>query len=86
MWNATLAALGTTKCTAWEYNSQDDIGHTWTSEWDLVCDNKNLKNVAEMFFLAGVATGGIISGYLSDRFGRKNMLFVSVFLQTIFGE
>lgn len=52
----------------------------------MVCDKEYLKNVAEMFFLLGVATGGIISGYLSDKFGRKMMLFISAVLQTIFGE
>lgn len=74
------------KCTTWEFDSGDSLGQTWISEWDLVCDKEYLKNVAEMFFLVGVATGGIISGYLSDRFGRKKMLFISVVLQTIFGE
>lgn len=62
------------------------LGNTWTSEWNLVCDNGHLKNVAEMFFLVGVASGGIVSGYLSDKFGRRSMLFISVILQTIFGK
>lgn len=74
------------KCSSWEFNSSDNLGNTWTSEWNLVCDKENLKNVAEMFFLVGVATGGIISGFLSDKFGRRTMLFISVVLQTIFGE
>lgn len=56
------------------------------SEWNLVCDNAYLKNVGEMFFLIGVATGGLISGYLSDKFGRRTMLLISAVLQTIFGE
>lgn len=51
----------------------------------MVCEKEHLKNVAEMFFLLGVATGGVISGYLSDKFGRKKMLFISAVLQTIFG-
>ncbi|XP_055695059.1 organic cation transporter protein [Lutzomyia longipalpis] len=72
-------------CKSWEYDWNDNLGNTWTSEWDLVCEKEYLKNVAEMFFLLGVATGGIISGYLSDKFGRKTMLFNSAFLQTIFG-
>ncbi|XP_068157095.1 organic cation transporter protein isoform X1 [Drosophila tropicalis] len=72
-------------CQSWEYETHDNVGNTWTSEWDLVCDKEHLKNVAEMFFLLGVATGGIISGYLSDKFGRKTMLFISAVLQTIFG-
>lgn len=108
------------KCTSWEFDNNDNLGNTWTSEWNLVCDKEYLyvidvyvelfrkdldkvhrliytiyqmkffveyrKTVAEMFFLVGVATGGIISGYLSDKFGRKTMLFISVVLQTIFGE
>ncbi|EDV92562.1 organic cation transporter protein isoform X2 [Drosophila grimshawi] len=72
-------------CNRWEYETNDNVGNTWTSQWDLVCDKEHLKNVAEMFFLLGVATGGIISGYLSDKFGRKTMLFISAILQTIFG-
>ena len=72
-------------CPKYEFTEQDNLGNTWTSEWDLVCDREVLKNVAEMFFLVGVASGGIVSGYLSDKFGRKKMLFISVVLQTIFG-
>lgn len=74
------------KCTDWEFDTTDNLGNTWTSEWKLVCDSEYLKNVAEMFFLVGVATGGIISGYLSDKFGRRTMLFWSVIFQTIFGK
>ncbi|XP_035780825.1 organic cation transporter protein-like [Anopheles albimanus] len=75
----------TVACSAWEFTSDDKLGNTWSSEWDLVCDKEYLKNVAEMFFLAGVATGGITSGVLSDKFGRKMMLFISAVLQSIFG-
>lgn len=73
------------KCSKFVFSDDDNVGNTWTSQWDLVCDNEVLKNVAEMFFLLGVATGGIVSGYLSDKFGRKKMLFISAVLQTIFG-
>lgn len=75
-----------TKCVEWEYNMTDNLGNTWISEWDLVCDKKYLKLVAEMIFLIGVATGGIISGMLSDKFGRKKMLFISAVFQSFFGE
>ncbi|XP_035900426.1 organic cation transporter protein isoform X1 [Anopheles stephensi] len=75
----------TVACSAWEFDTQDNLGNTWSSEWNLVCDKEYLKNVAEMFFLAGVATGGITSGVLSDKFGRKMMLFISAVLQSIFG-
>ncbi|XP_053694419.1 organic cation transporter protein isoform X2 [Sabethes cyaneus] len=72
-------------CSAWEFDSNDNLGNTWGSEWSLVCDKGYLKDVAEMFFLVGVATGGITSGVLSDKFGRKKMLFISAVLQSFFG-
>ncbi|XP_065082866.1 organic cation transporter protein isoform X2 [Ochlerotatus camptorhynchus] len=72
-------------CSSWEFNPNDNLGNTWASEWSLVCDKEYLKDVAEMFFLVGVATGGITSGVLSDKFGRKKMLFISAVLQAIFG-
>ena len=73
------------KCEAWEFNTTDQLGNTWGSQWNLVCDKEYLKNVAEMFFLVGVATGGIVSGVLSDKFGRKKMLFISAVFQSFFG-
>jgi MFS family permease len=74
------------ECTEWEFNTTDSLGNTWTSEWKLVCDKKYLKIVAEMIFLVGVATGGIVSGMLSDKFGRKKMLFISAVFQSFFGK
>lgn len=86
--NSTSTTLSTTltKCTAWEFDMNDKMGNTWISEWSLVCDSSYLRTFAETVFLLGVASGGVISGYLSDRFGRKRLLFLSVVLQTIFGE
>lgn len=75
-----------TVCHEWEFNTTDSLGNTWTSEWRLVCDKKYLKIVAEMIFLVGVASGGIVSGMLSDKFGRKKMLFISAVFQSFFGK
>jgi OCT family organic cation transporter-like MFS transporter 4/5 len=74
------------QCHSWEYNMTDSLGNTWSSEWNLVCDKKYLKIVAEMIFLIGVATGGLVSGMLSDKFGRKKMLFISAVFQSFFGK
>ncbi|CRK97339.1 CLUMA_CG010731, isoform A [Clunio marinus] len=86
--NENYSIPNTTKmieCQEWEFNMTDGLGNTWNSEWNLVCDKKYLKIVAEMIFLIGVATGGIISGMLSDKFGRKKMLFISAVFQSFFG-
>lgn len=85
----TIQHLNTTpmvECHSWEYNMTDSLGNTWSSEWNLVCDKKYLKIVAEMIFLIGVASGGIVSGMLSDKFGRKKMLFISAVFQSFFGK
>lgn len=62
------------------------IGDTVISEWSLVCERKQLNNIAEMVFLGGVALGGLVSGVISDKYGRKRTLMASVFLQTVIGK
>ncbi|KAE8750371.1 hypothetical protein FOCC_FOCC002930 [Frankliniella occidentalis] len=51
----------------------------------MVCSRQHLKNVAEMTFLAGVALGGLVSGMISDKFGRKKTLLSSLIAQVLFG-
>lgn len=41
--------------------------------------------MAEMVFLAGVALGGLVSGIISDKYGRKKTLMTSIFLQALLG-
>ncbi|XP_075227145.1 organic cation transporter protein-like isoform X2 [Lycorma delicatula] len=72
------------KCLHWEYDSSG-FGETIISEWDLVCENQQLNNLAEMMFLLGVAVGGLASGFFSDRLGRKKTLMVSLLLQIVLG-
>ncbi|VVC43030.1 Hypothetical protein CINCED_3A022033 [Cinara cedri] len=71
-------------CTSWQFNTSE-FGDTITSEWNLVCDRKDLKNFAEMMFLMGVAFGGFFSGLVSDRFGRKKTLMASLIMQLALG-
>lgn len=71
-------------CTSWQFNTSE-FGDTIISEWNLVCDRKELKNFAEMMFLMGVAFGGFFSGLVSDRFGRKKTLMASLIMQLTLG-
>ncbi|XP_014251429.2 organic cation transporter protein-like isoform X1 [Cimex lectularius] len=71
-------------CTAWEYNTTE-FGSTIISEWDLVCEKEQYSQIAEMAFLVGVAFGGLASGLISDKFGRKSTLFVSLVAQLLLG-
>ncbi|XP_056302479.1 solute carrier family 22 member 4 [Danio aesculapii] len=61
----------------WIYSA--DVYHsTIVSEWDLVCDNEWRVPLASSTLYMGYLLGSIISGQLSDRFGRKKVLFGSL--------
>ncbi|KAJ9582503.1 hypothetical protein L9F63_003196 [Diploptera punctata] len=70
----------TRPCSQWEFD-ENEFGQTIIGKWSLVCDRAEMVNVAEMMFLAGVAVGGLVSGMVSDRFGRKRTLMGSLVLQ-----
>ncbi|XP_044740694.1 organic cation transporter protein-like [Chrysoperla carnea] len=83
--DGTVSTVGASlvPCTQWEFEGIN--AETVVSQWELVCDKKQLINIAEMMFLAGVAIGGFVSGVISDRYGRKRTLMGSVTIQTIIG-
>ncbi|KAJ8029102.1 Organic cation transporter-like protein [Holothuria leucospilota] len=74
----------TTECSDWDY-AKEPYGDTIVSEWDLVCDDSNLVEISQSVFMAGVMVGSILFGQLSDRFGRKPILFASLAMQVIVG-
>ncbi|XP_053134014.1 solute carrier family 22 member 6-B-like [Hemicordylus capensis] len=47
---------------------------TIVSEWDLVCEARALKQMAQSIYMAGVLIGSVLFGGLSDRFGRKALI------------
>ncbi|CAK1585492.1 unnamed protein product [Parnassius mnemosyne] len=68
------------KCQQWDFD-RSEIGDTIISEWNLVCDRSGLTNLAEVVFLIGVGFGGVIGGWISDKFGRKRILMGMLCLQ-----
>ncbi|XP_023619552.1 solute carrier family 22 member 5 isoform X4 [Myotis lucifugus] len=67
----------------WEF-SQDVYLSTIVTEWNLVCEDDWKAPLTVSLFFVGVLIGSFISGQLSDRFGRKNVLFVTMAMQTGF--
>ncbi|XP_068061775.1 solute carrier family 22 member 4 isoform X2 [Anomalospiza imberbis] len=52
--------------------------------WNLVCEDDWKTPLTSSLFFVGVLIGSFISGQLSDRFGRKNILFLTMAVQTGF--
>ncbi|XP_071317432.1 organic cation/carnitine transporter 2-like isoform X2 [Trachinotus anak] len=67
----------------WSY-SRDIYQSTIVSEFDLVCNEQWKQPLTSTVFFLGVLVGSFFSGQLSDRFGRKPILFVTTAFQTIF--
>ncbi|KAI1902938.1 hypothetical protein AGOR_G00021450 [Albula goreensis] len=67
----------------WTY-SEDFYQTTIVTEFDLVCSNEWKQPFTSSVFFMGVLCGSFLSGQLSDRFGRKPILFITMAMQTVF--
>ncbi|XP_065331690.1 organic cation transporter protein-like [Cloeon dipterum] len=74
----------TNTCEKWDFNVTT-TGDTIVSEWGLVCERESLINVSMMSFLLGVTVGGLVSGILSDHFGRRKTLSIFLAVQIVCG-
>ncbi|XP_030355395.1 solute carrier family 22 member 7 isoform X1 [Strigops habroptila] len=68
----------------WVYD-HSQFTSTIATQWDLVCEQRGLNQATATFFFIGVTIGAVIFGYLSDRFGRKAMLQLSLVCSVVFG-
>ncbi|XP_063058341.1 organic cation/carnitine transporter 2 [Engraulis encrasicolus] len=66
----------------WTY-SKDIFQSTIVTEWDMVCDNQWKTPMASSMLFIGFMIGSLISGTISDRFGRKKVVFGAMALQVI---
>ncbi|NXK48986.1 S22AD protein, partial [Chauna torquata] len=74
----------TEKCSSgWVYPSAQQP--SLLTEFDLVCDRKDLNDISQSIYMLGLLLGAMIFGPLSDRVGRRPVLLISIFLQGLFG-
>lgn len=71
------------KCYTFEFS--DEIGHTIVQDFNLVCDRKNLLATIETCLLVGCSIAPLFSGWLSDKFGRKQILMLSATVELVVG-
>uniref|UniRef100_H3A6W6 Major facilitator superfamily (MFS) profile domain-containing protein n=1 Tax=Latimeria chalumnae TaxID=7897 RepID=H3A6W6_LATCH len=56
-----------------------------SSQWDLVCELRGLRQMVQSTYMGGYLVGSIIFGSLSDRLGRKRLLLWSYLQMAVTG-
>ncbi|XP_078495657.1 organic cation/carnitine transporter 2-like [Ciona intestinalis] len=77
-------ALRVVECDkGWVYDTEQNQA-TIVTEWDLVCGNAWIRPLMTTLNYFGFLIGSMISGVISDRFGRRPTLLFATFFQFIF--
>ncbi|KAL7844742.1 hypothetical protein SRHO_G00232810 [Serrasalmus rhombeus] len=82
--DVNVSAIEQERCEdGWEYDRETYVS-TIVTEWDLVCSDDWKAPLTSSIFFCGVLIGSFVSGQLSDRYGRKIVLFLTMGVQTVF--
>ncbi|XP_020020363.2 solute carrier family 22 member 20 [Castor canadensis] len=69
--NTSVPGAATEGCEdGWVYD-HSIFPSTIVTEWDLVCEARTLRDLAQSLYMAGVLVGAAVFGSLADRLGRK---------------
>lgn len=76
----------TTKCqNGWTYLWDEKGESSIVSDWDLVCGDNYLTELALTMYMVGTTCGALLLTPLSDRWGRKTVLLACLWLQAAVG-
>ncbi|XP_044126267.1 solute carrier family 22 member 6-B-like [Bufo gargarizans] len=68
---SNTSGLQTEICADGYMYDDSEFSSTIINQWDLVCNQKKMRQLAQSIYMAGVLVGSIIFGGLSDKFGRR---------------
>ena len=85
--NGTFSSSNEYRCniprSEWEFTQPK--GYSMVTEFDIYCNSSWTVYMSTSILFIGWLFGAIVLGWLSDNYGRKNILFISVFVMLLFG-
>ncbi|XP_030075015.1 solute carrier family 22 member 6-A [Microcaecilia unicolor] len=69
----------------WTYD-RSEFSSTIITEWDLVCNQRRMGQMAQSIYMTGVLVGAVIFGGLSDKFGRRAVIIWSYLQMAVAGS
>merc|ERR1719282_1695148 len=82
---SSFSSYTTTSCSSYVFDSTI-FSSTVSTEFSLVCDDGRgqlLVDLGQSVYSVGVLFGALLPGFLSDRYGRKKMMFLSMAIEAI---